>query len=444
MPTYLDVGVVRIQGYIARTPDLRLRRGASWMLSHQTSSAAVREWIKRHPGVRLNEDAGEADGVVCLIVPEGHEEHIATALLVHLRDRLPGAELRAGWAAAPTYPEARQTMPHFLDALPPVRDFPLAYPCQGCWEDPRIDGEMCADCSARQHAGGYRTGADRHDALGTEREILETVNALTGRELEAVSGFNELAGLGQARGNHLATIAFDGNGLGAFFAALDGRFKKGISRAISTATRETLTRTTADLVTRDDTMLPVVPHVIGGDDIVVTVVADRAWALARGFLMQFGVQMAAVGAELGIPASVPLPTMSAGVVLGHAKFPYARAVQLAEETLRRAKRETKGAQAALAWLDVTEDGEQAPKWRRAFTLTELEHLAGPLGVLTRMGKSGRQMLSRQLDHPSEEETRAAALVWARRNGHSAIRVPLEELPVSDVRNLLSIARWWPL
>ncbi|MFF4128269.1 hypothetical protein ACFYYP_32495 [Microbispora rosea] len=443
MPTYLDVGVVRIQSYIARTPDLRLRRGASWLLSDATSASAISEWIGSSPEVAINDDAGDADGVICLRVPPGREEEIATKLLLHLRSRLPGADLQALWATGETYPDARLKMSDPFVALPPVQDFPLANTCEACRVDVRVAGEFCADCVARDQAGGRRTArGESPDALGAEREILAAVNEIASRELRPVRDFGDLAALGDGNGNHLATVALDGNGIGALFASLDGRHKKDISRAISATTRTALIRSAASLLKDSETRLPVIPHVIGGDDIVVTVVADRAWTFTRSFLSQFDAGMTELAQKSGIPEEVRLPTMSAGLVFAHCKFPYARAVHLAEEMLRGAKRDTYGERAAVGWLDVTEDGEAAPHWRRAFPLAEVEHLSEGLRALGKIGKSGRQALQRCLGHRSEEEAMAAAQVWARRNNHPAVGDLLRNVSVADARNLLSITRWW--
>ena len=52
------------------------------------------------------------------------------------------------------------------------------------------------------------------------------------------------------------------------------------------------------------------------------------------------------------------PTASAGLVFAHAKFPFRRAAELAAGRLRDAKKWGHGATPAVAWLDVTRDGER--------------------------------------------------------------------------------------
>ena len=368
MPTYLDAAVVRIQPYLARTPELSLRRGASWMITQATNDDAVNAWI-RAEGLRdvaLNPEAGHADGVVTLTVPHGSAPNHATQLLLHLRADLPGADLEASWGQAVTYLEFKGVQPgddQSLRALPPVADFPLAETCESCRVDPR-DGTigMCADCTARAAVAGHRraqpgspqheAAGDEPDALGTERLVINAVSRAIGRKLRAVSDLDQLASLADESGrrNHVATVALDGNGMGAFFTRLarqpDTSLKQHISPEISAATRSALVFAAHAVARETDQFLPVIPHVLGGDDVVVSVTADRAWQFTRAFLAGFSEAMAATAKRLKLPDPIKrgLPSMSAGVVFAHAKFPYARAVHLADDALRRAKRDTRGAE----------------------------------------------------------------------------------------------------
>jgi hypothetical protein len=236
--------------------------------------------------------------------------------------------------------------------------------------------------------------------------------------------------------------------MGGFFAALtaqgDAGIKKRISPEISAATRSALI-TAAGAVTREtDQFLPVIPHVLGGDDVVVSVTADRAWPFTRAFLHGFGAAMQAAAERLELASSLRqrLPSMSAGLVFAHAKFPYARAVRLAEDALRRAKRDTYGAVPAVSWLDVTVDGEAAPEWRSTQTLEALSRKAGSITALGSVSPSGRQALARLLAGGTAEESQAAALSWARRNGVPEIAALLKTGSVTEVRNLLALTRWW--
>lgn len=466
MPEYLDVGVVRIQSYIARTPDLSLRRGASWMITKATSTDVIDAWVSESglQQVTRNPEAGHADGVVALTVPEGAAASHATRLLLHLRRSIPGADLQASWGRAATYLEFRGHPPRddqTLRALPPVTDFPLAETCESCRVDARDRAtKMCADCTARTAVRGYRRDGRRDagqeeagrelDALGTERLVINAVGKALGRTLEPVRDMGELARLGEESGNrnHVATVALDGNGMAAFFAALtryeDASIKKRISPEVSAATRRALITAARSATVDTDHSLPVIPHVLGGDDVVVSVTADRAWPFTLAFLADFAAGMEAAAERLGLPGALRgrLPSMSAGMVFAHAKFPYARAVRLAEDALRRAKRDTRGAEPAASWLDVTADGEARPAWRLTQTMTALNRQADSITALGGIPRSGRQALARLLARGSDEESEAAALSWARRNGYPVVAALLETSSVTEVRNLAALTRWW--
>ncbi len=134
--------------------------------------------------------------------------------------------------------------------------------------------------------------------------------------------------------------------------------------------------------------------------------------------------------------------MSAGVVFCHAKFPYARAVHLAEDALRQAKRDTGGAEPAVGWLDVTADGESPPDWRITQPLDALRRRAGDIAALGDISPAGRQALARLLARGTDEEARAAALSWARRNGCVMVAGLLDADSPTEVRNLVALTRWW--
>jgi hypothetical protein len=466
MPAYLDAAVVRIQPYLARTPELRLRRGASWMITRATSETAVDGWIHDAglADVARNPEAGHADGVIALTVPEDSAEADAERVLLYLRGQLPGAELQASWGTARTYLEfrhERSPAAQPLMSLPAAADFPLTETCASCRVDPcDRASRMCADCAGRDQAAGRRRARpaapgeaatdDAQDALGTERIVLDAVRAALGRPLQPVAEMTGLAALGEESGNrnHVATVALDGNGMGGFFAALaahgDTTLKQRISPEISAATRAALIAAAQGVTRPADAQLPVIPHVVGGDDVVVSVTADRAWQFTLAFIDYFTAAMSAVAERLALtgPLGRRLPTMSAGIVFSHVKFPYARAVQLAEQALRTAKRDTRGSDPAIAWLDVTVDGEALPAWRTTQTAGMLGHRAGDLAGLGAISPSGRQALARLLARGSEEEARAAALSWARRGGHDVVPALLDQVSTRELRNLTALTRWW--
>lgn len=465
MPTYVNAATVRIQQYLGRTPKLRLRRGASWMISRATQDAQVEAWIRRSGlvGAQVNQEAGRVDGVISLVVPEGEGPRLTQQLLMYLRTQMPGAEFEGQWSSGASYLDALAvagtvdglSSRDSLVALPPLADFPLAVTCEYCRVDVRVSARRgCADCEARQDAAGSRGNLTRPglEALGTEKRLLDAVNLTmgrtSGRELAICVELEELATFGALDGNrnHLATIALDGNALGSFFTDLarigSVTLKQQISPALSEATFSALVAATCAVTTDEDSVLPVVPHIIGGDDVLVSVIADRAWDFVLCFLDAFTRELAGRTQELGMPEEIILPTMSAGVVFAQSSFPFARLVHLAETVLRHAKNSSGPGQSAASWLDVTVEGEQLPDWRRAINRRGLEEQRSTIAELASISPSGRQRLARILSAESGYEVEAEVYVWARRNGAGFVPKLLGAMDVTTVRNLVALTKWW--
>lgn len=451
--TFLDVSVVRIQRYLSRTPDLKGRRGASASLSAITGRDRLAVRLTELPelddtAVEVNPEAGEADGVVPLRLPFGADpDPVARAVMSDLRAALPAVELRARWFHGPSYVEAYQTGTLLeLTALPAPGDFPPLETCGICRIDPGSERLTthpdqdarwaCADCLARYRAA---------PALPVREEQRLLDRAPAGPRRRLVQGFDELAALGDERGNanQLATIFIDGNAMGELFGktiqSQDPTLKAQVSRAVSTATRTALSTATAAVV-RQDSTIPVIPHVVGGDDLLVSVVADRAWTFVRTYLAEFGRGLAAVTHPLG----GPLPTASAGVVFAHRTFPFRRSVELAEDRLRAAKQAHAGQAAAVSWIDVTRDGERPPPSRAAWTLTDLQTADDALRALGAVEPAGRSALERLVDPARTELSRARLREHARRLGRADILEAFlgDDGTVARVADALALVRWW--
>ena len=194
--------------------------------------------------------------------------------------------------------------------------------------------------------------------------------------------------------------------------------------------------------------LPVIPHVVGGDDLIVSVAADRAWPFTLTYLEEFGRRLTAIeDLPRELLAPVP-PTASAGVVFAHAKFPFRRAAELAAGRLRNAKRQFCGAAPAVAWLDVTRDGEEAPAGRRAWSLDELNERTSALGALrAEVDPSGRAVLERLVDLTRPAISVARLQEHGRRMDRAAVLAPFlpdgdPSAAVARMAEALSAVRWW--
>ncbi|MFI1334558.1 Cas10/Cmr2 second palm domain-containing protein [Streptomyces sp. NPDC020845] len=437
---YIDVGFLRIQRYLARTTKLRGRRSASAGMAEATKSEAI---AARLPdGLALaNEEAGVADGVVNLRLgdprPEGQEERVEqviTAVLAELRTEFPAAELQAVWGIGESYVSAyvqqigprthRGEVRHDLPVLP---EFPATRLCPLCRTDPATESArlpeapgkpqmVCADCARRLHRRGGRAGISAEQRLQAALELSDAPDML-----------EDLAplGAGDTKRNHLATIHIDGNAVGLFFkrlvAAASDRaelrdVKRDLSKKLSDLAECALQYGTLAVVesmgAEDTGRLPVVPHVLGGDDVLVSVPASYAWAFTVTYLRVFDEEMR----DLVTPINerhrldLPVPSASAGMVFARHSEPMYLLVDLAEERLRAAKQGTGGRASSLDFLDLTADGLQgagdpplplsviaAPETRRA------------LDGLAALGQSHRARLAEALrDHADDVSARGQA------------------------------------
>lgn len=384
MSVYLDVACIRIQQYLARTPTLRGRRAASAVLAEATRLHTAQDTQDAPPLLRVvaglaepNEQAGVADGVASLVVRDGVQpEQVARRVLAHLRAALPGATFQAVWGEGPSYVDAynRQIKPRLASGrevlldLPPLAEFPPVSPCRFCRSAPAStrlpvdpfdeahaqqarEQDACADCEMR-----YGTRASRRAGRTAEERLARQIGRPRAADLAA------LAALGRAGrgGNHLATVYADGNAIGEFFTALGkqpGADKNSASRRLVDATWDALGAATRAIAQPDDSVLCAVPHVVGGDDVLVSVPADRGWRFAAVLLAAFEQSLARIAQEsrIGQP-----PTVSAGIVFARADYPFHLVVASAEASLRRAKNAYAGRRTALDFLDVTAEGHDAP------------------------------------------------------------------------------------
>ncbi|WP_326794937.1 hypothetical protein OG946_05010 [Streptomyces sp. NBC_01808] len=484
---YVDIGVVRVQSYLSRTSSLRGHRAAS----HTLAAATAREAVERAVDglAEVNAEAGEVDGVVSLRFDVAPDEDpaprvrlVQDAVLARLRQALPGAEFTSVWGRGTSYVEVyqRQMKPRVGRGevrydLPPPAEFPLAAPCRTCHVGPAageaaVTGsrrQMCPDCLHRNiprdtmlDDGGTPEGRLVRD-LGLDRPP---------------EMFPALAALGGGEGNHLATVAADGNAFGEFFGELarQGSLDPGLRQAkeelsakLSQATRDALQETVYDLhIEYDYAQLCVIPHVVGGDDVLLSMPADWAWKFTITFLQRFHASVREATADLvdrlngnrtrtGRPGLVP-PTASAGVVFSHHKEPLNLLRESAYDRMAEAKREAKGRQSSIQWLDLTADGPDAPR-HRPVLLAQLRTPAGEPAdadrALSRLAGVPPAHRARLAGVLRDRGPLTAAAVESRRVGHwEAVRPflpPLDGPPDGDppcgigLGAALGMARWWP-
>jgi hypothetical protein len=499
---YLDISAVRIQSYLSRTPQLKGRRGASAAIAEATRLTDDAPVLKAG-GARINAEAGQADGVINLVLdlPDplqalersgpaagpgsvraepgsggGRQaDTAATALarevFAQLRQRLPGAYFQAVWGIGESYLQVhhdtigpRLARGDILSDLPPAGEFPYAVVCQICHQDPatgwlrlgadEADKAACADCRMR-HSRSVRKAGE-----GAERDLAETLCAS-----RTAQDFAELARLGgpDTDRNHLGTVFIDGNAFSDFFHHLSrpgnrigADAKTRISQALNAHTRTALARA-AGQVSRDgdDGLLCVVPHLVGGDDVLVSLPADRAWPFTRRFLQEFGQLAEETRQQAGLPG-LPTLSASAGLVFAHASYPFHLVVEEAEARLRAAKSDVRGEVASVNFTDLTADGPGSTKPATA-TLTSLDAKAAALDALARLPASLRTQLAAFLRDSTAEERSLRVNNIIDRLGHrqtvapfwpeqphapNTPRLAVDGSQAIPLEEALRIVRWW--
>ncbi len=475
MPTFIDVGVVRVQEYIMRTAgadegQLRKRRGASRMVAEETSADKFADL-----GCLPNDETYTAEGVAHLVVDEHTDTapaDLANGVLGQLSDALPNAYIEASWCEAADYLTARQILKDLrtdgwltngsasaglVRGVPSVRDDPFAARCNGCGLGAAERGTTCLDCTRRDKAGSASPPSD--GPASPEQKTMTAVGDFLAeasgkrREVLAVRDLNQLSRLPAgplAKRNQLATIYADGNAVGALFEQLaDGKEAIRVSDALDCAIRAAGVEALASVVddcrppvsATDSAYLPGVVTVLAADDALFTVPATLAWPIVRKLIHAFNRlienSLQADKADKGLT----LPTLTAGICFHHVKSSMEAAIGDAYSAMRLAK-EGHPRRSAIGWADRVHPTE-APA---CVSWEWLVNSADLLGSIAQLPASQRAKWERDIAHaPKEgvapEELRLFLAAEAQRLGLAALADA--ELSLADINHALAIARWWP-
>lgn len=455
------------------------------------------------------------------------------ALLVaeHIRSNLPACPLTATWGRGASYVEAYATDMEIrvrsgdilLDFAGDVDELVLARACQGCrqarvvWErlpiietqeDP-LSMDLCPDCASRFALAGRSKATVIGRLPASQRDLAQALNSLLIKDPLAKdqvdlfpSDFSELAARGDSRegdaATHLALIMADGNGIGALMkewlterrgaakddpstlvpknkvvSSLDWATKQAIVESTRTTFREWVERhRESGDANQDDPAPPVLVHLAGGDDLLLSVPAAHAWTFARHLAGSFeractahhahvedlkSAELERESTSVPGPVSNPLrlafgadrpPTLSIGMVFHHSSHPFADVVEKAEAQLGHAKgstdvvtdeatkasssvtHENEGlsvSDATIAFHDLTADGERPPQrepsrvpvsghiglQRRPVTVKWLNSQGGALDALASTSRSHRSMLTGLLRECREGKEGAAETLGRR-------------------------------
>ncbi len=143
---------------------------------------------------------------------------------------------------------------------------------------------------------------------------------------------------------YVAYLVADGNGMGGIFGecVTSGDLKRLSSELTDRVMIESLAAPTQLLMARAPGFrqreIPMLPLILGGDDVFVRMPAPYALDFARHFCWKYVELMEGLLSELKISAQ---PTISAAVVVCKSKYPHTLVHQYGEELLTKAKRLTK-------------------------------------------------------------------------------------------------------
>lgn len=421
MTYFAAIGIRQIQSYLARSRHLWGRRGASDMLAYLTATAGpdnapdqrrfrtAAEVLEDHAGVDFDRDALDVDSIVN-VRGEDHDAvaRATKALALNIKLHLPAAHVETTIREGKTYRDviraenAREVAEHV--EYPPTRiEFPLAHHCDECSSGMASrtkntpDGELrlCPDCLSRATDNGRNRLLDKAQFVPQVGFLVEQ-DMLAQLDCKQVENFKQLAAMGDRDGkgrrvhtdNHVATIFVDGNGFGTLFRELRteaAQSEQGlkelarVSKAVKDATRAAL-QSAIEHIHEQGNIMPAVPHLLGGDDLLVTVPATRAWA----FLTRFLERLRDIVHNIDFGPVTKRPSFSAGMVICKLAYPIGDQVELAADLLRSAKEAVDGKDWSFAWLDVTDGGPVVPE--RVYTLVDWEALQELIDLARKVGR----------------------------------------------------------
>lgn len=226
---------------------------------------------------------------------------------------------------------------------------------------------LCAACRAKtgerdeKRAGEFlepflKVTAQARLAVGDEldairRRLLEDAAQGCEKALDQLKwpeDADEVTGPGKGYDprNYVAYLLADGNGIGGLFAECTVPEQMNtLSKCMTETLRKSLAGPTACMMrwakAGRECFVPVLPLILGGDDVFVLLPAPWALDFAQEFCRVFEAQMAAVvEKEVGLK-NVPRPTVAAVIVICKANYPYSLAHEAGQKRLKWAKRLSK-------------------------------------------------------------------------------------------------------
>jgi len=154
---------------------------------------------------------------------------------------------------------------------------------------------------------------------------------------------DDVAAFDLGKRNYVAYLVADGNGMGQIFGMCDQKQIKDLSNELAQVLHESLAVPAAQFrkaMPGQAAMVPILPLILGGDDLFALIPAPYALDFARQFCLEWEKRMSVLTQKIGL-IHIPRPTIAAAVVICKNTYPYALAHRRAETLLKEAKRQSK-------------------------------------------------------------------------------------------------------
>jgi hypothetical protein len=154
---------------------------------------------------------------------------------------------------------------------------------------------------------------------------------------------DDIARLDLRQRNYVAYLVADGNGMGRTFGMCGQEQLTKLSEGLSPILQDSLAAAAAsfrNVVSEQAHMIPMIPLILGGDDLFALIPAPYALDFTRRFCLEWERRMKKLADEIGL-TDLPRPTVAAAVVICKGTYPYALAHRRAEALLKEAKRQSK-------------------------------------------------------------------------------------------------------
>lgn len=205
---------------------------------------------------------------------------------------------------------------------------------------------LCADCRNKTEEkfdqDTFFMGAFRK-ALEKQLQLQAKEGLLPGNLDTKTRDWVDVIGKADPR-SYVAYLVADGNGMGKLFSECSTPDKlKNLSEGLTVALRESLALPCATMLQNQEEIrklnaLPVVPLILGGDDLFALLPAPFAIDFATHFCQTYEKKLEAVLAKLEINLTIgKKPTIAAAVVICKSNYPHTLAHQRGEAALKEAK-----------------------------------------------------------------------------------------------------------